>query len=393
MIEKRKSFIINVVYFGIIVFIGFVALKFSFKYLTPFIFGFLIAFILKPVVERLVKVFGDRKYVSLIVILLFYSVVGMALLWIVLKSVNTIGSLAVTVPEFYTQTVHPMVVSFLAWVEEIIETLDPSLSEQITPLLDGLIKNITSFLPSFVASFASKLTSTLTSVPSMLISVLIAIISSFFFATDYRNIVNGILNLVPRRQRQLILDIKDGVLIVLIKYLRAYGILMSVTFVELSVAFLVLGVSNPFGLAALTASVDILPVLGTGSVMIPWAIIELTVGNQQLGLGLALVYIAITIVRNVLEPRVVGKQIGLHPVLTLVCIYVGLRLFGFIGLLGLPITATLIKTLYEEGKLNFKDMDDSPELPDLKLDDEAVNVEEPLDLDVSVEEESSESES
>ena len=381
MIEKRRSFIINVIYFGIITLIGVYALKFSFKYLVPFIFGFFIAFILKPVVERLVKVFGERKFVSLFVILIFYIIVGISIVWIILKIITGVGTLSVTVPEFYTHTVHPMMISFLEWFEAFIMTLDPGIAKQISPMLDALVNNITSFLPVFVAGFASKLTSALTSVPSLLISVLIAIISSFFFATDYRNIVGGLLGLVPTRQRQLILDIKDGVVIVLAKYLKAYGVLMSVTFVELSIAFLLLGVSNPIGLAALTASVDILPVLGTGSVMIPWSIIEMTVGNRQLGFSLAIVYVIITVVRNVLEPKVVGKQIGLHPLLTLVCIYVGLKLFGFLGLLGVPITATLLKTLYEEGKLNFREPDDDHDDSSHHDDVEPVVLNDDLDIE------------
>lgn len=353
MIEKRRSFIINVVYFGIMALFAVYALKFSLKYLSPFIFGFLIAFTLKPVVTRLVKVFGDRKYISLIVVLLFYSTVGFLLVWLMFKGVTFIGSLSETIPELYTTTIHPMVISFLQWFESMVENLDPAISDQILPMVDVAIDNVTSFLPGFVTGIAGKLTVFLTSVPSMLISILIAIISSIFFATDYRNIVNGLLSLIPAKQQRLLIDIKDGVASVLGKYLRAYAILMSITFVELSLAFLLMGVSNPFGLAFLIACVDILPVLGTGSVMIPWAIIELTVGNNRLGILLAIVYIIITVIRNILEPRVVGKQIGLHPLLTLVCIYVGLKLFGFIGLLGLPIAATLIKSLHEEGKINL----------------------------------------
>lgn len=383
MIEKRRSFIINVIYFGIIALIGVYAIKFSFGYLMPFIFGFLIAFILKPVVERLIKIFGDRKYVSLGVILLFYILVGMALVWLLFKIVGVVGTLSVAIPEFYSTTAHPMIVSFLAWFEGIIETLDPVIADQITPMLDVVVKNITAFLPGFATSVAAKLTLVLTSVPSLLISILIAIISSFFFATDYNNIVRGLLGMIPKRQRQLILDIKDGVSAVLLKYLRAYAILMSVTFVELSLAFLVLGVGNPFGLAALIASVDILPILGTGSVMIPWAVIEMAVGNRELGIALAIVYLVITVIRNVLEPKVVGKQIGLHPLLTLVCIYVGLKFFGFIGLLGLPIAATLIKTLYEEGKLNFNNNDDG-DIDHLEVQSEQIDVETHLDDESNV---------
>lgn len=353
MVEKRKDFIINTVYFAIIALIGVYAFKFAFSYLTPFIFGFLIAFVLKPVVVKLNTIFGEKKVLSIIVTVLFYIVVGSLLVWLFLKGVNAIAAFAESFPAFYSSTIHPVVISFLEWLEGVVESLDPAISDQIMPIVDSAIASVTAFLPRFATTMASKITQLVTSVPSLLISVLIAIISSFFFSSDYRTIVNGLLIVLPAKAQRLVVDIKDGVLSVLVKYLRAYAILMSVTFVELSIVFLLLGMSNPFGLAFMIAIVDILPVLGTGSVMIPWAIIEITVGNRELGFILAIVYVVITVIRNILEPKVVGKQIGLHPLLTLVCIYVGLKLFGFIGLLGLPITATLLKTLHEEGKINF----------------------------------------
>ncbi len=376
MVEKRRQFIINFIYFGLIAGLTLFSVRFVFNYMMPFVFGFMIAYLLKPVVKRLTKVFGDRKHISLIVIVLFYLLIGFLLVWFMILGINTVGSLANSIPEFYNSTLHPMVLALIEWFEGVIEVMDPSISEQILPIIDSVFNSITNFLPGFAASVGAKLTSLVTSVPSVLISVLIAIIASFFFTTDYKAITHGMLHIVPERQRKLIVDIRDGVVSVLGKYLRAYAILMSLTFVELSVVFLVLGLSNPIGLALLIASIDILPVLGTGTVMIPWALIEIAVGNRQLGLILGLVYIVITIIRNVLEPKVVGKQIGLHPLLTLVCIYVGLKLFGFIGLLGLPIAATLIKSLYEEGKLDFAfneppvhHHDDEIEIEDLKIDE------------------------
>lgn len=362
MIEKRRELIINVMYFAIIALLTVYVITFSFNYLAPFIFGFVIAFLLKPVVFKLTKTFGEKKSLSLLVIVLFYIVVGFLLVWLFLKGVHLIAALAETLPAFYSNTIQPVMISFLNWFEAVIDSLDPGFSDQVLPMLDSAVASITTFLPKFATSVAAYLTGFVAKVPSMLITILIAIISSFFFTTDYRNIVNSLLGFLPERQQVLVIDVKNGLIAVFTKYIKAYAILMSVTFVELSIAFWILRVPNPFGLALTIAMVDILPVLGTGSIMIPWTILEVTVGNRQLGFALGIIYVAITIVRNILEPKVLGKQIGLHPLLTLACIYVGLKLFGFVGLIGLPMAATLIKNLHEAGKINIFRKHSSPAL-------------------------------
>ncbi|UPU39036.1 sporulation integral membrane protein YtvI [Erysipelothrix sp. Poltava] len=256
-------------------------------------------------------------------------------------------------PSFYQTTLSPAIESIIVWVEGAVVNLDPdvidiieSIGRSVVQSIDGIFKGISGGTINFITRLIS-------SIPSVLISILIAIISSFFFTLDYQGIVSSVMGMIPIKQRTLILDIKDGLISVLGKYLRAYAKLMSLTFVELSFAFFILGIHNPVGLGFMVAIIDILPVLGTGTVMIPWFIIELIMGNTPLGIGLMITYIVITVIRNILEPKIVGDQIGLHPLATLILIYVGLKMFGFIGLFALPISATILKTLHDEGKINI----------------------------------------
>ena len=266
-------------------------------------------------------------------------------------------------PSFYQTTLSPAIESVIVWVEGAVVNLDPdvidiieSIGRSVVQSIDGIFKGISGGTINFITRLIS-------SIPSVLISILIAIISSFFFTLDYQRIVSSVMGMIPIKQRTLILDIKDGLISVLGKYLRAYAKLMSLTFVELSFAFFILGIHNPVGLAFMVAIIDILPVLGTGTVMIPWFIIELIMGNTPLGIGLMITYIVITVIRNILEPKIVGDQIGLHPLATLILIYVGLKMFGFIGLFALPISATILKTLHDEGKINiFRRTEDPTEI-------------------------------
>ena len=105
--------------------------------------------------------------------------------------------------------------------------------------------------------------------------------------------------------------------------------------------------------ALLIAIFDILPVLGTGGIMIPWAILTALGGDMGRALALLVVYVIITIIRNIIEPRIVGKQIGLHPVLTLMSMFVGTHLFGVVGLFGLPILLSLLRYLNDTGTISL----------------------------------------
>jgi len=123
---------------------------------------------------------------------------------------------------------------------------------------------------------------------------------------------------------------------------------MSMTFAELSIALSILGVKYSVAIAGLIAVFDVLPVLGTGGIVLPWAAISLLTGDLKMAIGLAVTYLIITVIRNIVEPRIVGAQLGIHPVVTLISMFVGVNVFGFLGLFGLPIFIALLKHLNDK---------------------------------------------
>jgi len=161
------------------------------------------------------------------------------------------------------------------------------------------------------------------------------------------------MGLFSPKSRNFLVEVKGFATGIGWKYVKAYAGLMLITFAELALGLSILKVDGAISVAAMTAVIDILPVLGTGIVVIPWSIIEFIKGNTPLAIGLAVLYLIIMVVRNILEPKLVGKQIGLHPLIMLICIYVGVRAFGFIGLFALPVIAVIVKYLYDNGKLYF----------------------------------------
>ena len=131
------------------------------------------------------------------------------------------------------------------------------------------------------------------------------------------------------------------------RYLRAYFWLFLLTLGELLVGFFLLGIRYAFLLALLTAFLDILPVLGVGVILVPFAVFLLAVGQTGRGIGLLILYAVITVVRQVAEPHLVGKSLGLHPILMLLSLYVGLGVFGVAGFLLGPAIALIAKAVFD----------------------------------------------
>jgi len=174
-------------------------------------------------------------------------------------------------------------------------------------------------------------------VPSIFISTVIMIIATFFFVVDYDKINEFFDAKAPQKWRDNINAVKYYIRNTLLVVIRSYAIIMLLTFSELSIMFTVCGVKYPLVIATIIAIFDIMPVLGTGGIMFPWAIICVILGNYTLAIELVIMYVIVTVVRNYVEPKVVGEQLGLHPLVTLISMFIGLRLFGFLGLFGMPI--------------------------------------------------------
>lgn len=122
---------------------------------------------------------------------------------------------------------------------------------------------------------------------------------------------------------------------------------------ELSLGFTFIGVENSFLVAAVIAFLDLLPVIGTGGVIIPWIIIELLLDDFNFALKLFSLYLIVTVIRNIIEPKTIGNQLGLHPLIMLMCMYVGIRAFGIVGMFVVPVAAVLLKQLYDSGNIHF----------------------------------------
>lgn len=205
-----------------------------------------------------------------------------------------------------------------AWAEELLSgsgTLAQSLYERIFSLASSLLRAL----------------------PKGLFFAMTMILSCCFAAGELPRLRATARRCLPRAMTGKAARVLSSIRSALGGWLRAQVKLMGVTFLVLTLGFLLLRVDSPVLLGLLVSVLDALPVLGTGTVLIPWALFAMLSGNMGLGLGLLGLYGAAALIRNILEPKLLGAQLGISPLLTLLAIYAGWRAGGFWGMLLLPV--------------------------------------------------------
>ena len=188
-----------------------------------------------------------------------------------------------------------------------------------------------------------------TSLPNLLLTVVFILAATAMLTSRRQEIFAFVKRQFPPDLLTALQKLRKYLQDALVGWCKAQGILAAVTFGLLLASFILLRIQAAMLLAFLVAVLDALPVLGAGIFLIPWALMELLVGNTGRAAGLGLLFAAILAVRNALEPHVVGRQLGLHPFVSLLCFYYGWRLAGIPGMILLPCLILILVKLQEWG--------------------------------------------
>lgn len=353
-IQEKKEFIIDVTYYSLILILAYLVTKYFLGVLFPFVFGFFIAFALRPVIKFVSKKLKvNNKIVSLIILLLFYTLIGTGIFFAVLKVISMLKTLFEEFPEMFATNIQPIANQLSEWLKNIASKINPEIFDFVSQFDKSILEQVNNFVKNFSSAALSFLSNVVTKIPSFFLAFFFTIISSFLISLDYEKITDFLNYQISGRGRRLFEGIQSNGVKVIVNFLKAYGILLSVTFVETAIGLTILRVDNAIGIAVIVAIVDILPVLGTGTILIPWAIVSMINGRFTLGIGLFVLYAIITVIRQVLEPRIVGDSIGLYPLITLISMYLGTLYFGIIGLFAIPIIVTIFVKLQDDEIISF----------------------------------------
>ena len=349
MNSNRVNFLINIAYYATVILCCYVVIKFGIPCFWPFLGGLMLAFIFK----RISRVANVNSKISMATIgIAFYAVVVLIFWILFVLLAGWLVNVAAWFPELYRETLLPVINLLFNSLANLLIQLNIGDSSTISLL--GLINNtISQFVARFSTTLISTISSFITSMPMFLVGFIFMIVSSFAILMDYQRVVNFLVKQVPSKFRPLIFDIKDFLESCLFKIIKSYAIIIMITFSELCLGLWALRVEKFWHIAAIIAVLDILPILGSGTILIPWALFTLLSQNYILGMGLLIVYAIITIIRNIIEPKIVGTQLGLHPVVTLATMFFGLSMFGLPGMILSLITVLLFQFLNKSGKIKI----------------------------------------
>lgn len=211
---------------------------------------------------------------------------------------------------------------------------------------------VNNIISNLTAGLAQLLTSAVKAIPGVILFLVVFIIASFYFSMDYCRIKEKIKKLIPQSRSEELARIKKSLRTTALKYIKAYSLILLITFAELFVGFIIIGNKYALVLALIIALLDMLPVIGTGTILLPWALTEYLTGDRREAVSLAVIFAVISIVREFIEPKIVGDCIGMHPLLTLFSMYTGYKLFGVLGLVLLPLIIMIIKNSIYEDKIS-----------------------------------------
>ena len=320
----------------------------------PFLIAFIISLFAEPAIKYLMKKTKiSRKMSSIIIFLIVFSIIIGALTWgivaLISESTNLLQTLNIYIDKAYTQiqdTIGKMNISRI------------SISSNVLNLAQDTSREVLLKISTWLTTFLTKFIEVITSIPTIAIYTVITILSLYFICTDRIYILDMMEHHMPKKWVQKIGGHIKDITISLGGYLKAEATLILVSFLISVIGlyilkFIGMNVKYPLLIALAIAFVDALPILGAGSVMVPWAIASALNGDIRLGVAISILWIIMSVVRQFLEPKIVSGKIGIHPIFTLIEMYTGFKVIGVLGMLIGPIVLIILKSIFanklEEG--------------------------------------------
>lgn len=365
--QKRWSFIVNILYFGVIIAAFFLFMKYAFSTVLPFIVAFVIAALLQKPLKLITKkakklpvgVVGTVLSVLVFAIILgLFSLVGVRIGLAVKDLISYFTDRCSNLGEFF---------DFLKTTYlnlEIANMLPAEANNAVTSGIDSVAEYIVSgdvfsTLSENITKFISPIGSAISKVPTFLIGFLISIIATCFMTSTYDDIKSFIVRQFSEENQDKLRRAKHIVLSSVGKMVKAYAGIIGITTCEIFIGLSILKLIKVYDgthillLSFIIACIDIIPVLGTGTVVIPWSVYSFLTGNVGMGIGLLVLYAAITVIRQVIEPKLVAGQVGISPVVTIMAMFIGVKIFGAMGIFILPFIVIIINLLNQEGIIHL----------------------------------------
>lgn len=318
-------------------------------FFMPFVIGWIIALIANPIVKWLEKnVKIVRKHSSAIIVIGAIIIIVVILYYLIAILTKEVVDLIENLPRLYR--------NFDAQLQSVAKSLN-GLHNLLPKNLQGTVNNWNQNLDMYISNIIRNIDipsvtaagNVARNVADIFFAIIVTILSAYFFIAEREELTKSLAKHIPDSIREKYTFMMDNFKRAVGGYLKAQ---LKITFVIMVIVFIgleILKIDYSFFLACIVAFIDLLPVFGTGTVFWPWALFELLSGNYGMAIGIMIIYFVCQVVRQVLQPKMVGDSIGISPFMTLVFMYIGYKIKGILGLiLGLPVGMVIIN-FYQAG--------------------------------------------
>jgi len=324
------------------------AVKFLLPWASPFILAFAAAALLEPMIKRMCLHGWRRSIASGVLSLALLGIIATAAWAFTSRGISLASDFAKRVPELVSSVgdgLSSLELRILRYIENAPEAVGEYMQMALEAAGDVIYK-----LPGSLSQWALDLIAKAAqNSPDIFLFIVTAGIGTYFLSASFPRICAFIYAQMPSSLKEKLSVLTNSMRSGMGGWLRAQLILIAITFFELLIAFMLLGIKGALGIAAITAVIDALPVFGTGFVLVPWALYSLLSGNTWRGLGLIICWAIVNIVRSCTQAKLLGDQIGLDPVASLAAIYIGWQVMGVWGMLLFPILFVTLKQLNSSG--------------------------------------------
>lgn len=349
LVYNRNAKFYNQILICVLIFVlMYVFISYILEIILPFAFAYLIYLILRPLVNFLDnKTKIKRGIISILSIVLFLFIIG-GILYTLTKSAYEQLELFINskhytedIMKLFDDTMFNIKHFFYIFSEEYGEAIINAILQSVYGLADAILEFIKTWSIAIIKGL-----------PQFIMVIIISVVSSFFFLNDEKQISKAYNNNFPKGFIDKVNHIKNNTVMVAFGYIKAQMILSSITFVICCIGLTILNNKYAVILSFVTAFFDMLPFFGSGFILWPSAFISFLNGDITRALITLSLYSIIFLMRQFLEPRTLGKQISLHPLFTLLGLYIGVKFFGFVGLIIGPLTVVLAKSLVTDKNEN-----------------------------------------
>lgn len=323
--------------------------RYLIKLFLPFLLGYLFALIARPLVsftQKLIKV--PRGIATIVVMVLILGILGSIVGTVIYKIVDEAKNLYEYIQWNYA-SIERSVINMVEETKDFFSNLHPSVQEAINTTTNTMLEKFSNFINSNSEPMMSHAGNVAKSLPGIFIGVIVFLLSSFFMLTDYELISDTIHKVFKGNSLEKLERVKQQIRNYLGGYVKAQLLIMSIAFCIMLISFSILNIEFGFVIALGIAVLDALPFFGSGAALWPWSIISFINGDLTRGFGLIIIYAIIFMSRQFIEPKIVSSKIGLHPILTLLSMYVGYRILSVGGMILGPLILMLIISFYKAG--------------------------------------------